>query len=256
MGTRLLGWRTKGHRMTAVISTSAGNVSRLSPPPERFSIPTEVELGERLTGLERLITAKRWERAAIVYAFTTNVRRRTDLHPEVGFPVTMGRFAQLSFAGLTSKDTVARYRAAWQLAIDEGQAAPTVPGQTDVALPDLDYPGYPDKVDGMTVTRLTRAIQSDPAVAQVARTLLDEMDGEVRPPSPLKQNSAADFDRALKSLMTALIEMGMIWPYLSEEDQQSGAVRKTIRSSQRRINEFVARTGYGELRSVRRQNAS
>jgi hypothetical protein len=241
---------------TAAVSTSAGTISRLPSAPEPFSIPTEAELSERLTGLERLITAKRWERAAIVYAFTTNVRRRTDLHPEVGFPVTMGRFAQLGFTGLTSKDTVARYRAAWQLAIDEGHASPTVPGQTDVALPELDYPGYPDKVDGMTVTRLSRAIQSDPEAAQVARTLLDQMDAEVRPPSPLKQNYSADFDRALKGLMTSLIEMGMIWPYLSEEDQQSGSLRKTIRSSQHRINEFVARTGYGELRSVRRQNAS
>src|SRR4051812_10608292 len=103
---------------TAQVSTGLRNVSTLATTRYAFSIPTEAELSERLTGLERLITAKRWERAAIVYAFTTNVRRRTDLHPEVGFPVTMARFAQLGFTGLTSKDTVARYRAAWQLAID------------------------------------------------------------------------------------------------------------------------------------------
>src|SRR3954454_17861002 len=127
--------------MASGTRSDTGVVSRLQTARDAFSIPTEAELSERLTGLERLITAKRWERAAIVYAFTTNVRRRTDLHPEVGFPVTMGRFAQLGFTGLTSKDTVARYRAAWQLAIDEGCASPTLPGQTHVALPDMDYPG-------------------------------------------------------------------------------------------------------------------
>ena len=241
---------------TAPTGPDPANVTSLQAARDAFSIPTEAELSERLTGLERLITAKKWERAAIVYAFTTNVRRRTDLHPEVGFPVTMGRFAQLGFTGLTSKDTVARYRAAWQLAIDEGRATPTQPGQTGVHLPDMDYPGYPDKVDGMTVTRLKRAIQNDPHAAQAARTMLKKIDADVRPPSTLKPSYQADFDRALRTMMTALVEMGTIWPYLSDEDQQSAHIRKTVRSSQQRINEFVARTGYGELRPVRRQNAS
>jgi hypothetical protein len=232
------------------------DIAGVRPPRATFSIPTETELTDRLAGLERLMTAKKWERAAIVYAFTTNVRKRTDLHPEVGFPVSMGRFAKLGFSGLTSKDTVARYRAAWQMAIDEGQAEKTVPGQTNVPLPTIAYPGYPDKVDGMTQTRLKRAIQADPQSAEVARAVLKELEAAVRPPSVLKQSYRADFDRALGGMMAALTEMGHIWPYLSEKDQQSGDFRRTMRACQRRIDEFVDRSGYGELRSVKHADAS
>ena len=88
----------------------------------KIVIPTEAELSDRLAGIERLMTAKGWERAAIVWAFTTDGRHgaRTDLD-SVGkpaeFPVSPTEFARLGFHGLRDRENVANYRKAWTDAI-------------------------------------------------------------------------------------------------------------------------------------------
>lgn len=111
----------------------------------KIKIPTEAELKDRLAGLDKLLTAKRWERAAIIWAFTVNEGKgRPEKMPENGhFPVTMTTFAGLKFAGLSKRDTVARYRDAWQDAIDDGKAKEVHPGD-EVELPDLPWPPQTD----------------------------------------------------------------------------------------------------------------
>ena len=92
-----------------------------------------------LTGLDGLLTAKRWERAAIVWAFTRNNgpgRPVNDGNPT--FTKTQAEFARLGISGLTMRETVARYREAWQAAIDAGQARAVHPGQV-TELPDMDW---------------------------------------------------------------------------------------------------------------------
>jgi|SRR5690554_1434503 len=77
------------------------------------------EVKEHLNGLGKLVTAKEWERAAIVWAWTERKGQgaRTDLSNsgKVGF----SEFARLNIYGLRKYDTVAAYHDRWQSIIDE-----------------------------------------------------------------------------------------------------------------------------------------
>jgi hypothetical protein len=106
------------------------------------TIPTVEELGPALARVDGLLTAKRWERAAIVWAFTTNEDKGGQ--PSTGrnsgqYPMPVREFARLGFAGLRDRETVARYRAFWQTAVDSGDAKEVSPGD-EVELPDLPWP--------------------------------------------------------------------------------------------------------------------
>lgn len=110
-----------------------------------IKIPTAEQLDGRLRGLDRLIVARNWERAAIVSAFTRNdgPGRPTKLPTSGQFPVTVAEFAALGFKGLTKRDTVALYRLRWQEAVDAGLACSVNPGD-EVDLPEMDWPPNPD----------------------------------------------------------------------------------------------------------------
>jgi len=115
-----------------------------------------------LNGIERLLTAKGWERAAIVYAFTTPSQgQRSDLGgkaPKLSFEA----FAKLGVKGLTDRHVVAEYRAIWQRAIDDGHAAKVKPGDI-VTLPTTKFPGRQDAAG------LRRYVEQDPTA--VARAM-------------------------------------------------------------------------------------
>lgn len=110
-----------------------------------IKIPTVNELKTKLAGLDRLLTAKQWEKAAIVWAFTTNDGPGRPLNaPAVKqFPCPVAEFARLGFSGLSQRDTVTRYRKAWQDAIDLGAACSVQPGD-EVDLPELPFPSAED----------------------------------------------------------------------------------------------------------------
>lgn len=110
-----------------------------------IKIPTAEELSGRLAGLERLIVARNWERAAIVSAFTRNdgVGRPEKMLTSEQFPVTVAEFAKLGFKGLGSRNTVELYRQRWTEAIVSGHACSVVPGD-EVELPDLPWPPNPN----------------------------------------------------------------------------------------------------------------
>lgn len=132
-----------------------------------IKIPASVEDATReLGGIDALLTAKQWARAAIVFAFTEDGQgRRTDLARK-GAKLSLAEFAQLGIAGLTKRDTVAAYRQAWA---DFG-TGPVEPGQR-VTLPDTDWPGRTDPAGQR------RYVEKDPAA--MARAMRNRPEHEV-----------------------------------------------------------------------------
>jgi hypothetical protein len=120
---------------------------------QKIHIPRSIEEATReLNGLGALLTAKNWARAAIVYAFT-----REGVNQHVGIPtgtLTISDFAKLGIVGLSQREDVGYYRAAWQTAIDDSQAQPVEPGQ-NVTLPDRAWPPSPRARDAKDVIRST-----------------------------------------------------------------------------------------------------
>lgn len=111
-------------------------------------IPSNIEEArEQLTGLEKVLTARHWERAAIVYAFTE--RPGKDWRAGSMTKLSCSQFAQLGIPGLRSHMSVAHYHDAWKQAIDEGYAADVVPGD-DVALPDVERYPFPSHTKAHT----------------------------------------------------------------------------------------------------------
>lgn len=102
--------------------------------PDYLLIPNDVESARTLLdGLGGLTTAGHWGTAAIVWAYT---------EPGTGGPRTASKvtqlslreFADLKIRGLSSLNSVRKYRERWQRAIDDGIAESAEPGQS-VALP-------------------------------------------------------------------------------------------------------------------------
>lgn len=104
-----------------------------------ITLPATIEAAKTALGaVGRLLTAKQWERAAIVYAFTKNEGKGRPAN--AGNPAfTATAFAALGITGLTNRDTVADYREAWELAIADGKANEAKPGDT-ITLPNLPWP--------------------------------------------------------------------------------------------------------------------
>lgn len=122
---------TDGLRVRRSHTTRKGTVTDISIPASLAEART------LLAGLDGLITAKEWERAAIVYAFTEPQQGRRTSSGITG-SLTIIEFAALGIAGLRSDQTVRRHRQAWQQAIDAGRAEDVFPGNV-VALPDLPW---------------------------------------------------------------------------------------------------------------------
>lgn len=193
-----------------------------------IQIPPNLEAAEaQLASLDKLVTAKDWERAAIVYAFTEPVAQgtRTDLFrteqveqaqaeiDRVRY-LSFNEFATLRIQGLRSYNSVARYHAAWQEAVDQEAAVEVHPGDT-VQLPDLPWPPHPkrhtpttsevhDKLEDPETAReffsspegqevVQQAVSSDPLVAQAATRGLEDRrersDQDLTPPRPQSPTS-------------------------------------------------------------------
>lgn len=104
----------------------------------RITIPKSVKgLTERLVDLDGLVTSKEWERAAIVAACTEakqGQRNNLDGNPTKLLPMSITEFAKLGIHGLTTRETIQRYRSAWETTKIE-----VAPGQA-VTLPTADFP--------------------------------------------------------------------------------------------------------------------
>lgn len=124
---------------------------------------TIAEARESLGGIGRLLTAKQWERAAIVYAFTKEVGRGGN-HGNDGNPaLTIAEFAGHKIVGLSTREQVTAYRAAWQAAIDAGKAEPVQPGDV-IEPPAMDWKesfGSPSDQTPAVQERVTRQVLRD-----------------------------------------------------------------------------------------------
>ena len=170
-------------------------------------IPTAAELSDRLNGLDALLTARNWERAAIVYAFTGVGGPRNSKQPPPP-KMNIRTFARQGFAGLTTNKSVEHYRGAWVLAIRQGWARPAEPGQ-DVELPGHPFPSWPTK--GEKVERTWRPLverlfgQLDQAATAVHRLTvvlpMSDLDDGVRDQLRARLNALrAEADTALDAL--------------------------------------------------------
>ena len=111
----------------------------------RIDIPLKIEDALLdLKGLGELISATEWKRAAIVWAFTeegTAGRPSNEVNVVKSDHISIQAFAEMGISGLASRNTIKKYRKAWQRAIDVGAAKDVQPGQR-VTLPDLDWQSY------------------------------------------------------------------------------------------------------------------
>lgn len=168
----------------------------------RVTLPNPRELRNRLSGVGKLLTANKWERAAIVYAFT-----------DIGGPHNSGRekpeppklnirdFAALGFSGLTTNKSVSRYRDAWTTAISNGWAVPCEPGST-VTLPDKEFPVWPYGLAPISGTGSVTVTQTDEMTER--RWERDdsylETDRITRPRRPLEERILAHLEQSAKAL--------------------------------------------------------
>jgi hypothetical protein len=196
----------------------------------RVIIPSTVDDAvDQLGGLHRLIQAREWERAAIVFAFTRDdapkahrVMDRNN-HERMSFR----EFAEQGISGLTTHVTVARYHRAWATT-----GNPVRPGQVvnlsglgpfppDDQITDPDRRTYlNDSAEaegaGTQSTQqiathlpaMKAAIKGDSKVAAAARAALDEVHDEFvagRPASiePQQDNARNEYADAL-TLMVKL----------------------------------------------------
>ena len=109
----------------------------------RINIPASIEdATERLTGIESLLTAQRWERAAIVAAFVRlndgpgGNDPRAIVNGDNGV-MTSTQFAELGIMGLRSTNTVRTYVNRW---LEHSQGVYPEPGDA-VTLPDTEWEG-------------------------------------------------------------------------------------------------------------------
>lgn len=183
-----------------------------------FTVPSSLSRAKsELVGLDSLVTASEWQRAAIVYAFTHKGTNRYDVAHENS--CTIREFASLGISGLRTQDTVRRYRDAWQQAVDKGLAKPATPGE-NVRLPAIPFPPHVEVENedrrgalnaaadaegaGRRSTQqiathlpaLRAAIKADPKVAAAALEALDS-----RRTAPRAADSPTSHDEGLSLLV-------------------------------------------------------
>lgn len=149
-------------------------------------VPASIEdATARLTGLESLLTATEWEKAAIVSAFVSLGRQSLATSSSgkcracaEGRAHGTAEFSAHGIAGLKSQDSVRRYVKAWTV---EAGLTPPLKGQ-DVDLPDMPFPSAPadrsgGQTGGVTLDRIianpakvAEAIAADPALAKAVAT--------------------------------------------------------------------------------------
>jgi hypothetical protein len=108
--------------------------------PNEITIPATIEDASFvLEGVGALAAATLWGTAAIVYAFTAEDTRGSNQHvSKVKDALGLVEFAELEIRGLSSYNTVRKYRRAWQWAINEGIASVARPGNV-VELPTIPF---------------------------------------------------------------------------------------------------------------------
>ena len=159
-----------------------------------ISVPRDInDLTNALDGLGRLITAKRWERAAIVYAWTEPGERGGDKRSAAASTsvsenglLTINGLASKGIRGLGSWQRVSEYRKAWESACDEVAKTDAAlsdgmralqPGEA-IDLPDLPWKDHFGESTPEVQARVARSyIQKHPeVVAEAVKSLPEAAD--------------------------------------------------------------------------------
>jgi hypothetical protein len=182
--------------LTAVVDCAMDSESGRS----RIRIPQEHELRSRLSGLGVLLTARKWERAAIVYAFTeVGEVGRGRWYKPMPPKMHIRDFAAKGYAGLTTNKSVSRYRDAWVTAINNGWAVPVEPGMA-VILPEQPFPVWPYGTNPFPGGEVTVEVRDDAVVS--LDSYRDEADSDVsdKSRSPRSYTRRAPYERVLGHL--------------------------------------------------------
>lgn len=156
--------------------------------PKKFKVPATFTVPDTIEGVRGLMTATKWEKAAIVYAYTQPMtkaeagRKGGASNPKTGvasFPCSIAEFADLGITGLNSETTVAFYRDQWTDAMRKRKAKATKIGEA-FEVPTIPFPSSEKRTGTgldnrrMTPANVAEAIKSDPkyrdAVAEVIKT--------------------------------------------------------------------------------------
>ena len=204
-----------------------------------MNIPKNIKAaGAKLLKLDGIVTASEWERAAIVYAFTeegTPGRHHSANNSRLNFT----QFSKLGIVGLKSKDTVSKFHANWQAAVDAGEALPV--GHADPFVePDLEYPIVERTAQqaGASVPRTSTALKESKFVAEVVEEmevsdlipLINVAQKKVDASTPIKPVKPRDgLDTSVSALeMRAIVDdLKAAEPEWSE-DVRSGAISSEI----------------------------
>jgi hypothetical protein len=189
------------------------------------AIPATIEEAVgALNGIDALLTAKGWERAAIVYAFTEDGQGNNQHRRKTVNALTISEFADLGIAGLTTRETVALYRNAW---LEKGD--PNIsPGDT-VTLPTSKFPPREDTNFGARVSpamaKNTVAGWSPEAKAEAVKALIADPDVEEKLTDELAQVRPELIDKAMDKAVALTPDvapvqrtrhMGDLWREMNE----------------------------------------
>jgi len=194
----------------------------------RVVLPATVEeLTGRLAGLDRLVVSSEWEKAAIVWAFTTNDNGRPQkASGSAGFPKPIMAFARLGLAGLRSDATIRTYRAAWQSAIDSGAAVAVAPGDA-VVLPALTWPPT-----GTTNSNSPAGIARDPkALAGVLDRATAEVLAEALVSERLSEGQFSVLAEAVEVAATAPVTDEVLTDHVATPDAAVEARERKAREA-------------------------
>lgn len=184
----------------------------------KITIPASIEEAtDRLTGLERLLTATEWEKAAIVAAFVTTSEQGKGGAAKASSSLSPIQFAALGITGLKSKDTVRRYAEAWE---KSGKPKPR-PG-VQVTLPTVDF----TEIAGTVQTTQQKLSNSPGGIAGVLA------DGKVR------QKVIDNLDPETRKQIAAEIIEESTWEEIEDISDMSGSVITTQKSNEN-MKDFI-----------------
>lgn len=176
-------------------------------------IPTEIaEAVETLSSIEQLLTAQRWERAAIVAAFVRLSTKGAHLNGEMMSP---GQFAALGISGLKSATTVQLYVERW-LETHEGVYPEA---GAEVLLPEKDWEptrtgtNGASSIDGAVkrLTEMAAALDSTElaaAISEAAPEAAMVVAHEVMKPKAAKPKATPVHDEVDENLMALAASLG------------------------------------------------
>ena len=222
---------------------------------------TDINIPAKIDGVVKLMKARKWEKAAIVWAYVHCYELGEAHRPAKGAktstfdkPYTPEAFAALGIAGLRSKDTVRFYWEQWQNAIDQKKAKPVKPGDS-IREPALKFPSSETRTgSGVFNRRVTEdnvraAIRHDRGIAKAALDgLTDRAVERGREVQARARERGIDVDAPMPKDEPALPgELGVVAKAMldsGEIQDLSTEVRNHLRAAKASMDVLISKYGY------------